>query len=171
MIHQENLLSSDEDEDDDTEYDDGSSEGDEPEQDMDNDQEGGSKPKDPKTWSLAWPYGSPETNETWALNLKTKTWEQLASAPKPHIGWYLYRDRASQRQMPIDLKKCVVCSASSKKMPQCPCKTVSYCGPECQKQHWAVHKLTCPSRNADVNFVIRAVRRRSRIHSHLGNSF
>ena len=72
----------------------------------------------------------------------------------------------SKRQVPtLDLKKYIVCSASNKKMPQCPCKTVSYsaaANARTQKQHWYIHKLTCPARNSDKNFVIRAVRRRRR---------
>jgi hypothetical protein len=39
---------------------------------------------------------------------------------------------------------CANCSTMvSRKMRRCPCKGAYYCGRECQKAHWAVHKPGC----------------------------
>ena len=34
------------------------------------------------------------------------------------------------------------------------CRTVGYCGPDCQRQHWHVHKLTCTRKEQRIDQVI-----------------
>ena len=42
-------------------------------------------------------------------------------------------------------RECVVCR--SRAHLKCPCEDqIPYCGPECQKNHWNEHKLTCSTR-------------------------
>ena len=44
----------------------------------------------------------------------------------------------------FDLKVCENCGQQARKMRTCSgCKTVNYCGVECQKQSWRSHKSAC----------------------------
>ena len=39
---------------------------------------------------------------------------------------------------------CAQCSVTvPKKMRRCPCKGAYYCGKECQKAHWVMHREVC----------------------------
>jgi tetratricopeptide (TPR) repeat protein len=40
------------------------------------------------------------------------------------------------------LRPCATCGKIGAAQ-KCPCSMASYCGPECQKSHWQVHKETC----------------------------
>lgn len=112
----------------------------------------------PITWDLAWPYGAPATGETWALDVNTETWQQLASAPKTHQGWYLYRDndRVKPPADAVDLKLCGECGATNP-TKKCVCRTVRYCDRACQKKHFRrFHQATCPALVRNCGDVIRA---------------
>ena len=68
--------------------------------------------------------------------------------PDPVVGSC---DRAYLETLERDVHRaltrvCVVCRAVGTKLRSCPCRAVHYCGRECQKAHWAEHKLVCGSR-------------------------
>eukprot|EP00929_Paragymnodinium_shiwhaense_P085891 TRINITY_DN46371_c0_g1_i1.p1 TRINITY_DN46371_c0_g1~~TRINITY_DN46371_c0_g1_i1.p1 ORF type:complete len:485 (-),score=116.68 TRINITY_DN46371_c0_g1_i1:58-1512(-) len=44
---------------------------------------------------------------------------------------------------PPDPRPCATCARWLKEMQMCRCKNVFYCGKECQKKHWKVHKASC----------------------------
>jgi hypothetical protein len=41
-------------------------------------------------------------------------------------------------------KLCAWCGGRGGKLRKCPCKTVRYCGKECQHAHWGDHRCKCP---------------------------
>lgn len=43
-------------------------------------------------------------------------------------------------------KRCAVCGAGGNLKKCSRCKAVSYCGADCQRAHWAVHKRSCRQR-------------------------
>ena len=54
---------------------------------------------------------------------------------------------SSYRTTPLVLcGGCEMMISESSRAGLCPCKKVSYCSRDCQKQHWRIHKLTCPTR-------------------------
>ena len=131
---------------------------DEVESDNDSDEDDDEEREQPASFDFTWPYGAEETDETWAFNIETETWQQLASTPRPHQGWYLYRDTEPSRhktQPAMDLTKCAECEADQPKLP-CPCSAVRYCGKQCQRKHWKKHRATCLSRRCNCDFIIRA---------------
>lgn len=48
--------------------------------------------KPPKGAEFGFNFDAPTTNESWLLDTTAGTWTQLASAPKAHTGYTLYRD-------------------------------------------------------------------------------
>ena len=39
---------------------------------------------------------------------------------------------------------CAWCGNPAEGLKKCPCMRASYCGPACQRAHWALHKTQCP---------------------------
>ena len=46
-------------------------------------------------------------------------------------------------------KQCASCGATSKLKSCSACKSVWYCGAECQRQHWKEHKVACKQAQAE----------------------
>ena len=43
-------------------------------------------------------------------------------------------------------KTCGWCGKTSEDLLKCPCKGVRYCGADCQRRHWALHRVACCKR-------------------------
>ena len=44
----------------------------------------------------------------------------------------------------VSTRTCSLCGQASKKLKACgSCMSTHYCGRDCQKQHWSVHRQTC----------------------------
>ena len=47
--------------------------------------------------------------------------------------------------LPFD-RACGWCGAPAGGLKKCPCKGVRYCGADCQRRHWALHRVACCKR-------------------------
>ena len=77
------------------------------------------------------------------------TWRVASMDPDPIVGSCDrgYLDALEDRVRRALTRVCVVCKGvGPAKLRCCPCREVHYCGKECQKAHWAEHKLVCGSR-------------------------
>ncbi|KAL3936753.1 MAG: hypothetical protein SGARI_002420 [Bacillariaceae sp.] len=75
-----------------------------------------------------------------AFRIQTsKTLADMKSMPK-------HRARAQTDQnLPTDqYDSCAICEELGKKYLSCPCRTVKYCGKDCQVKDWPSHKQVCP---------------------------
>ncbi len=88
------------------------------------------------------------TDGTWAVTTADKPDPVVAVRETPE---YLSQMRANVDNF-ISMcahfyktgRVCANCSVmASRKMRRCPCKGAYYCGRECQKKHWALHKAGC----------------------------
>jgi hypothetical protein len=62
------------------------------------------------------------------------------SSAREHIS------KSSNKFLETNAYTCDACDGKFAKVKTCPCKTVNYCGEECQKNDWPRHKKMCPLR-------------------------
>ncbi len=88
--------------------------------------------------------------------LSTKgTWRIVCKTPDP-VLWHIDEDYLDNLErnvqkwltvLSVSFRSGRVCAHCSielpKKMRRCPCKGAYYCGRECQKAHWGLHKGGC----------------------------